>query len=436
MLNFRKIIGFWLIALPNLALFYVSLWLTIKWSYPEGLSDDRLADHYIQFTVVYLLWLLTFLSFHLFERETFRRYTSLFFSLISATIINLLLAIGYFYLQPELILTPRRFLLVNVLISFTLVLVWDLGLKWFVFKRFVQPVYLFSFNDELKKLEEEIKNHSYLGFRVAGHLSESELKNLSGRSGSLVIFPDNLHTNILLANAIFDLRNKGINFYNHNTFYEQLLRRIYLTSLNEIWFLENLNYDRKIFYSLVKAFFDLIIGLIIFFIFFISFPLIAILIKISSPGPIFFTQNRIGQNGQIYKIYKYRTMHMGHDQNTWTAPNDERITKFGKFLRLSRLDELPQSLNLLFGNMSIVGPRPEQVGIVEQLKQQIPFYDERHIVKPGITGWAQLNIYAATLEETKIKLEYDLYYVKNQSVLFDLEIILKTIYYILRGSGR
>jgi lipopolysaccharide/colanic/teichoic acid biosynthesis glycosyltransferase len=120
----------------------------------------------------------------------------------------------------------------------------------------------------------------------------------------------------------------------------------------------------------------------------------------------------------------------------WTKVNDPRITTVGKILRKTRIDELPQSINLLKGDISLVGPRPEQPNIVEDLKKHIPFYDERHLVKPGITGWAQLNIYAGSLEESKLKLQYDLYYIKHRSFLFDLEIILKTIYYIFTWQGR
>src|SRR4029078_12074836 len=140
-------------------------------------------------------------------------------------------------------------------------------------------------------------------------------------------------------------------------------------------------------------------------------------------GPVMFVQERVGKKGRIFKVYKYRNM-SGGAVNTWTSVNDPRITPFGKFLRKSRIDEWPQFINLLLGNMSLVGPRPEQPHIVEEMKSKIPFYDERHLLKPGLTGWAQLNIYAATVEESRTKLQYDLYYIKRRSFLFDLEIIL------------
>lgn len=434
MLINRNIVSFWLIALPNLGLFYFSLFLTISWRYGEYSAEIQWQNHLTHFTALHVIWLLVFWSMHMFERETFRRYTTLFFNLLTAKAINLLIAIGYFYGQPELILTPRRFLLVDVVICFLLILIWDLILKSLFFNWYVQSVYFLSLNNELKYLEREITKHGYLGFKVNGSVSLDELRGLP--AGSLAIFPDDLHANAELANAIFDLRKKGIRFYNHNTFYESVLRRVYLPSVGEAWFLQNVSYARKHFYELLKVICDLVAGIVLFVFFLVTLPFVIFFMKIFSPGPILFTQDRVGKGGEVFKIFKYRTMTVGSAANTWTEPNDKRVTRFGKILRLSRLDELPQSINLLTGTMSIVGPRPEQVGIVENLKQQIPFYDERHIVKPGVTGWAQLNIYASNLNETKLKLEYDLYYVKNQSIFFDMEIVFKTVYKILTLQGK
>lgn len=224
-------------------------------------------------------------------------------------------------------------------------------------------------------------------------------------------------------------------FYNHREFYESLLRRVYLSQLNELWFLENIHYKEKRWYNFVKRFIDIITGVAGSAVFIATLPLIAAAIKLTTNGPVFFTQARIGRKGQAFRIYKYKTM-SGGATHTWTAPNDPRITKVGKLLRKTRMDELPQFINLLTGHVSLVGPRPEQVQIVDQLCEQIPFYDERHIVKPGITGWAQLHTYAGNIEETKLKLQYDLYYVKHRSILFDLEIIIKTLYHVFTWSGR
>jgi exopolysaccharide biosynthesis polyprenyl glycosylphosphotransferase len=316
-------------------------------------------------------------------------------------------------------------------------LLWYLLIKYILKSRLSEGLYLFSFNNELSELEEEIKRHSFLGFKVLGHLNQQSLGQVSLDKNSGVILPDNLQTNQQIAEQLYQLRTLGVRFYNHKSFYEQLLRRVYLSQINELWFLENINYQEKRFYNLLKRIMDLLLGAVGLIFFIISLPFCALLIKLTDKGPIFFVQERVGRGGKIFKVYKYRTMNSWGVTNTWTSANDPRITKVGKFLRKSRIDEWPQFTNLLLGHMSLVGPRPEQPHIVEELKKQIPFYDERHLVKPGLTGWAQINnVYAASLEETKLKLQYDLYYIKHRGFLFDLEIILKTIYYIFTWQGR
>ena len=431
----RKAFVFWLVSLPTVALLYVSLQLSLIFRYNGDLSSVNLAAHYESFSVIFLMWLVVFFIHGLFEITAFRRYSGLLFKLISAMLVNLLIAITYFYFQPNLILTPRRFLLTVVGLSFVLVLSWYLLLKYALKNRLVENVYLFSFNNELLELEHAITDHNYLGFKVLGHLNQQTLATTNFDKNCAIILPENLSANPEIAERFYQLRTLGVKFYNHKGFYEQLLRRVYLSQINEIWFLENINYQEKRFYNLVKRLVDIILGLVGFVFFLISLPFCALLIKLTSREPVFFVQERVGKKGEFFKVYKYRSM-SGGAVNTWTSVNDPRITKVGKFLRKSRIDEWPQFINLLFGHMSLVGPRPEQPHIVEELKAQIPFYDERHLVKPGITGWAQLNIYAGSLEESKLKLQYDLYYIKHRSFLMDLEIILKTIYYIFTWQGR
>jgi exopolysaccharide biosynthesis polyprenyl glycosylphosphotransferase len=431
----RKSLSFWLIIVPDAILFYLALWFAIVIRYHSSLGHQESQNIIRSFSMLFAFWLVVFFIHGLFESGAFRRYTGLIINLISAMVVNLLLAIIYFYFQPNLILTPRRFLLIDIAVTFILVLLWHLLMKYFLKNKLVEGVYVFSFGNELRELENEIVNHTYLGYKVLGRLTEQTLENAKLTKNSAIILPDNLHSSPKTSEELYKLRTAGITFYNYKDFYEFLLRRVYLSDLNELWFLENINYQEKRFYNLVKRLLDIIFGFVGFFVFLISWPFCALLIKLTSPGPVLFTHARVGIGGKLFKVYKYRTM-SGGATNTWTSVNDPRITKIGGFLRKSRIDEWPQFINLLLGTMSLVGPRPEQPNIVEDLKKQIPFYDERHLVKPGITGWAQLNIYAASLEETKLKLQYDLYYIKHRSFLFDLEIILKTIYYIFTWRGR
>lgn len=431
----RKAFTFWSILLPDIGLLFFSLWLTIQFRYQGGLGAHSTQQHFQVFAPLFALWLVVFFIHGLFETGVFRRYTTLIANLFSAMVVNLLVAVAYFYLLPNLNLTPRRFLVLDVVISFALILSWHLLIKYFLKNRLYQPVYLFSFNQELKELEEEIKRHSFLGYRVLGHLNEQGFASAKFEKNTILILPDNLQVNSAMSQELYKLRTRGLVFFNHKDFYENLLRRVYLSQLNEIWFLENINYQEKRFYNFLKRAVDLLAGVFFFALFIVSYPLIMLLIKLDTRGPALFTQKRIGKDGLEFFIYKYRSMSTATD-TTWTRPNDSRITRVGKVLRKLRIDELPQSINLLKGDLSLVGPRPEQAGIVETLRKVVPFYDERHLVKPGITGWAQLNIYAGTVEESTLKLQYDLYYIKHRSLVFDLEIILKTIYYIFTWQGR
>ena len=169
------------------------------------------------------------------------------------------------------------------------------------------------------------------------------------------------------------------------------------------------------------------------------FPFIALLMKLDSKGPIFYKQKRVGKRGRPFYMYKLRSMRQDAEAKTgavWAQENDPRVTRLGRFLRKTRLDEVPQFINVLRGEMSFVGPRPERPEFVLKLRQHIPYYDQRHFVKPGITGWAQVTgSYTSSIEETKEKVKNDLFYVKHFSILFDLYVVWKTFRVVIFGVG-
>jgi hypothetical protein len=248
----QKNISFWGIVFSDLVLFYASLWISINIRYKGGLPAAETAAHYQIFTVIFLIWLVVFFIHGLFEIDVFRRYTKLLFNLVSAMVVNLLVAVIYFYFQPNLILTPRRFLLIQVAVAFVLILIWHLILKYLIKNRFVQGVYLFSFNNELAELEKEISAQPYLGFRVLGHLNEQTLGAAAFNKSVGIILPENLQAKPEVLDKFYQLRTEGVRFYNHKDFYEQLLRRVYLSQINEIWFLENISYQEKRLYNISK----------------------------------------------------------------------------------------------------------------------------------------------------------------------------------------
>ena len=185
---------------------------------------------------------------------------------------------------------------------------------------------------------------------------------------------------------------------------------------------------------------DIICGLIVAAIFVVVFPFVAIAIKLDSPGAIFYKQERVGLNGAKFTIYKLRSMVQNAERNgqaQWAVKGDARITKVGNFMRKTRLDELPQVINVLNGEMSMVGPRPERQQFMDKLEEQIPSFSKRLAVKPGLTGWAQVNYgYGSTVEDAKIKLNYDLYYCKHQSLALNFQILLRTFAVVLKMQGQ
>jgi lipopolysaccharide/colanic/teichoic acid biosynthesis glycosyltransferase len=168
-------------------------------------------------------------------------------------------------------------------------------------------------------------------------------------------------------------------------------------------------------------------------------PFVLLINLIGNRGPLFYLQERVGKNGALFRIIKFRTMVTNAEIEgaVWAAKNDSRITPFGKLLRRSRLDEVPQFLNILKGDMSLIGPRPERPHFVKELSQVIPFYETRHIVKPGLTGWAQINVrYGNTVEDSLLKLQYDLYYIKHRSFFLDFNVMVKTVGTMLYFRGQ
>jgi sugar transferase (PEP-CTERM system associated) len=223
------------------------------------------------------------------------------------------------------------------------------------------------------------------------------------------------------------------------TFWERETGRIDLNAIEPSWLVYSGGFRTSLLRRLGQRSLDILVstlGLVL------ASPLmliVALLIKLDSPGSIFYRQERVGKDGQPFKILKFRSMHADAEEDRtprWAERTDPRVTRIGRILRRSRIDELPQLLNVLKGEMSLVGPRPERPAFVSAFDRQIPFYAVRHSVRPGITGWAQINYeYAASLEDTKRKLEYDLFYVKNHSVFLDLAILLQTLRIILWQQG-
>ncbi len=240
-------------------------------------------------------------------------------------------------------------------------------------------------------------------------------------------------------NELLKCRVNGIEVIEGNSFYEMLTGKLIVKAINPSWLIFSEGFHKSLTSRILKRSADLILSITLLVLLLPLMAIIAILIKIDSKGPIFFSQERVGQNRKIYQMHKFRSMFEQAEKESgpvWTDEDDDRITKVGKIIRKLRLDELPQIWNVLLGNMSFVGPRPEREFFVDQLEKIVPYYRERHSVKPGITGWAQVCYgYGASEEDAIEKLNYDLFYIKNLSFLMDLMIVMRTIKIVLFRKG-
>lgn len=234
-------------------------------------------------------------------------------------------------------------------------------------------------------------------------------------------------------------RVEGVEVLEGNSFYEMLTGKLIVAQINPGWLIFSEGFQKSRSQRFFKRMTDLVMSLVMLISLSPLIVLTAILIKIDSRGPVLFSQDRVGEKRKPYRMYKFRSMVTDaekHSGPVWAQTNDARVTRVGKFIRKWRVDELPQLWNVLKGDMSFVGPRPEREHFVKELEMEIPYYAERFSVKPGITGWAQVSYgYGASVEDAIEKLNYDLFYIKNLSIFMDLVIILRTIKTVLFGKG-
>lgn len=316
-------------------------------------------------------------------------------------------------------------------------------------------VLIFGSNHIKNNIQEDIINtldYNYIGYisnsksRVTkyliGNYDEME-KIISEKSIDILVIVKDMNSPDFkkYLKRLFDLKINGLKIINYEEFNEDIQKKIDIDKINEEWLLESNGFDilNNEMQKNIKRGMDLILALLLIIIFSPVALITAIIIKFESKGPVIFKQVRIGENMQPFKVYKFRSMKM-HDPSKYskyTLDNDIRVTKFGKFMRKTRIDELPQLWNILKGTMSFVGPRPEWDILAKEYEKQINYYNLRHLIKPGITGWAQVMFpYGENLEDAKKKLEYDLYYLKHQDLILDVLVVMKTAKAVLFGKGK
>jgi len=386
-------------------------------------------------------------------RENFRSFRFVG-QVLGSFVLIVLVSVGLFYIFPYII--GRGVFLISFFLSFVLVIIWRLFFSIFFSLTFRSRNVLlvgidkpteildsiFSENPEYQAvgiIEGDLNNDFNFGFKVLG--DPSSLEKIAGEYNIDDIVIIRSMKNLQLDKALVNCRMKGICVYDLPRFYELTMGKLPISYMKEKWFLYSNGFGklRSKVYKRMKRSIDLLVGFLLFVCFFPLGLLVSLCIKLNSRGPIFYIQERVGEDQKLFRLFKFRTMVVDAEKGEpkWAEENDPRVTKVGKILRKTRLDEWPQLLNVIRGEMSLVGPRPEREYFIRKLEETIPFYSLRFSVKPGLTGWAQVNYpYGSSAEDALEKLQYDLYYIKNMSLLLDFRILLKTARTILFWKGR
>ena len=423
-----------LLIVGDLIILFSSLWLTLFLRYGLTVDYDLWQAHLFPFSVIIIIFLIIFYIEDFYELGIGKGKVDLLNRLIQVIVIGSAFSFTFFYIGANRLFTirPQRVFFIYIAIAAILIYLWRL---WFYqvarSPKIADGVLFIGYNKKVGEIIKQIQKRPELGFQVRAIMpvTNGQTEPIPDEYQNLVVAADlnqlkeicqkiEVQTIITtvhpredknLLKNLFNCLSLKISFFELAKFYENITGKIPVTTIEQIWFLENLTESKKRTYNLIKNIADVIISIILLIISLPLLPFIILAVKTTSSGPIFFTQVRMGKDGKTFTAIKFRTMVTGAESNgpQWAAKDDPRVTRVGKFLRKTRIDEIPQLINVLKGEMSLIGPRPERPEFVEQLKNQIPFYQERLMIKPGLTGWAQVMgpNYGGSLEETMEKIQ-------------------------------
>jgi len=394
----------------------------------------------------------------LYDPKIIKNIRELLIRLLQALGVASILLAFIYYLYPPLLI-GRGASLISACLVLILIVSWRLLYRLFLRSSgMTENILIIGANPFAITLAEEIVENRGLGYKVVGLID----KNPGRQVGNPVKFPvigdyndipsvvqNHQISQIIVSmderrgrlpmEALLQCKMRGVQINEGVEFYERTTGKILIDKLRPSWLIFSSGFEHSRLAQLFKRLIDLFISAFSLVILFPLIMMIAVLIKLESRGPIFFKQERVGENGRVFVLYKFRSMQDDAEKETgpvWAEDMDDRMTRIGSFVRKTRIDEIPQLFNVLKGDMSIVGPRPERPFFVEQLAKKIPFYVKRHSVKPGVTGWAQVRYsYGASLEDAKEKLQYDLFYIKHMSFWLDMGVIADTFKVVLMGKG-
>lgn len=446
------------VAALDLLFLYGALYLALLFRKGVAPSVRDWVIHIQVFRYIFLLWIISFYTAGLYNLAVIFDRWLLLRRLVLSSVAATLATVVIFYIYRAPGISPKTVLVLfsgfTILFVYLGRIIYAKVQSTFIRKRGV--AYVGQVNTSVRELLESPVSLARLGYEsrmvfddgscidsfpegvVRCRNSEELAKTVRSGEISLIVIGDDrtLPTDAKL--LLFDLLETGASCVNLFEFFERIFRKTPLEDIDETWFLNNIDLSSKKPYIAIKRLIDIVLALILLLITFPLWPLIALAIKLESKGPVLFRQTRLGKLSKPFGIIKFRTMRTDNNNMGPTEKHDHRITTLGNIFRKLRLDEIPQLINVLSGYMSFVGPRPERPELARELEKNVPYYKQRLLVKPGITGWDQVSgeYHSPSREDTFKKLQADLYYVKNLSLSLDISILFKTIFTVFRASGR
>ena len=457
-----------ILILGDVITYFFSLILALAIRYGEIPGRALISLHVYAFSVLFIVFLIVNFSAGLYNKQTLFAKGRIYGLLIRSQAIGILLSVLFFYLAPVSI-SPKANLFIYAVISTVLLIIWRTTVFPVISSTKKQKALLIGSGDEIRDLYDEVNTRGSYDITFAELKDPSTVQESEGSkastllgeairsTGSTVIVAD-LRNPVVESTmrSLYSLMFSGIQVIDAGKLYEAIFDRAPLTMVGERWLVENAggSVGGRGFYGIFKRGMDMIFATILGLISLILYPFVFIAIKFDDKGPIFISQDRVGRGGRPIKIYKFRSMAAvdgvnhndggvytnGGKDGKLSAKSQLKVTRVGKIIRLTRIDELPQLWNVLRGDISLIGPRPELPNLVAVYEREIPYYQVRHLVQPGLSGWAQIYHqahphHAVAVNDTRDKLSYDLYYVKNRSFTLDLRIAMQTLRALISRGG-
>lgn len=429
-----------LLLVGDIIALYAALVLTLYIRYGLDFNEQFLNLHAIPFTAIFPLWILVFYIAGLYDLPRLRNNLEFLQTLALTLFVNALLTVTVFYLIPTFGITPKTNLFLFLIVFALLESLWRRTFNIRAsFREGLNRVLLLDKGPLAQELSQTLKENPQVGYAIKAWMDASERPQhlntlIHEQRITLVVVPAHLRHDPESARMLYELLASGIEVQDMPTFYESVCRKVPLSSIDESWFIEHRIGARR-FYDDLKRGLEIAAAVILGIVLLPLELCIALFVALTSRGPVIYSQTRTGKHGRTFTLHKFRTMRaLSADGSAetqgaqWSGKRDPRVTPIGRLLRATHLDELPQLWNVVRGELSFVGPRPERPEIIQKLVAQIPYYEIRLIVKPGITGWAQINYGKdETAADVMEKLAFDVYYLKNRSLILDVAIIVKTV---------